>query len=108
MNPVIRRLLEEIFGLCLQLQQRPDLHVFFDMSGHVGTCFVRVRPAGTDYSPDTEGARIYLLKAEASFNLDREDYDFLSSDQRNARCLSELTRLRDALYDFGEHAEVSA
>ncbi|WP_313135608.1 hypothetical protein [Stutzerimonas nitrititolerans] len=108
MSPVIRRRLEEIFGLCLALQQRTDLHVFFDIHGHVGVVAVLVRPASTDYSANAEGTRTDLFKDEASFGLDHASYDFLTPDQRNDRCLSELTRLRDALSDFADHAEVSA
>jgi len=108
MNPVILRRLEEIFGLCMAIQQRPDLHAFFDIHGHVGTVAVLVRAASTDYSPNAEGTRTNLFKDEASFELDRASYDFLTPDQRNDRCLSELIRLRDALRDFADYAEVSA
>lgn len=102
MNPTIRRLLEEIFSLCLQLKQHPDLHVFFECYGHIGECSVRINSADTNYQDADTLDRTRLFSATAYYSMERVGYDWMTPDERHARCLAQLTELLANLRHFAD------
>ncbi|MBF6030809.1 hypothetical protein ICY20_23965 [Pseudomonas sp. P115] len=53
MNPTIEELMLQILSTCLLINAQGKWHAFYNLSGHVGTATVTLRPIDHDY--DSKG-----------------------------------------------------